>query len=192
MLEIIKCWTYVDSHSTRWRTLHPTTEQYVDAREGDWFVSLAFDAENLTVYVRHASWRDPWSWEGLPFDGTTPGALERALEMGNAHLAKASRGKAGKPLDSAQLPQSFERDYPILSAFLSEDQDADDKPRDRSKLTLFLDATGLKAALTDPTREASLYVTISAPGDAFRALERALQEDEPDWRAWAGGKKKKR
>jgi hypothetical protein len=119
-------------------------------------------------------------------------ATRRAIELGNHYLSKASKGKAGQAKGENPFPPSFVKDYPALTAFMTELKDHEDRPRQLSRLTLFVDAGTLKAVLSDPDQEASLYVTLDCPEEAFPALERALLADEPDWRAWGGGKSSNR
>lgn len=111
--------------------------------------------------------------------------------MGNKLLAKASgsvaRGKSVKGV----LPSAFMKAYPILSAFMTEVLDANDHPREVSKVTVFVDAGRIGASLSDPRNECSLFVTLPAPEALYEVLEAALGRDELDWRPWGGKHGKK-
>jgi len=150
-----------------------------------------FSPRNVYVECRQAGSRYSAAQVQLLVDDSCPLTMEELYAMGNKLLAKASKGTAGSRGKQTGLSAKFSKEYPYLAAFLSEDTDAEDKPRDRSKLTIFDDGGAVKATLSDPSQECSLYVTVREPGEAFAAVEKALQVDDPDWRQWPKSSKKK-
>lgn len=106
------------------------------------------------------------------------------VAMGNKLLARATNGRAGRRTSVNPLPSPFVKKYPIVAAFLAEEVDAEDQPRERSKVTVFIDNGDLRLALSDPSNRQSLYVTILDPSEVWEALEQALAADKLDWRPW--------
>lgn len=177
------------SHSRSSRVIG--TIAVIDKVIRGWLVTFHFCLEGVSVECRELGTAFTRSEcldvLGMPSDDL----LTQVLTMGNALLAKASGGTAVAPGSRAGLPQAFAAKYPIVSAFMTEDVDADDRPRERSKVTVFDDEGVLKAVLSDPSRECSLYVTLTDPTKAYDALERAMAKDEVEWRKWGGTKKAK-
>lgn len=105
------------------------------------------------------------------------------------------RAATAKPLaaqrDNEVSDEVFANKHPALFTFLTATTN-EGKPRELCKLQVFADAGAWKAALHDPNTEHSIFVTLATPGDVYKALEKALTAESPDWRAWSrGGKKKK-
>lgn len=122
-----------------------------------------------------------WGWDSRLRWG---GLLEEYDAMERSHLAKAKARKAASNADSELEDAELARRYPAVLAFLASNVDEEGKARERSKVTIFAEGGKLKASLVDVWGEQSLFVTIGKPEDAFKALEKALEVEEPDWRPW--------
>lgn len=74
--------------------------------------------------------------------------------------------------------------YPHLAVFMWANLDEDGEPRQRSALKIMVESGQWKACLIDAQTRKSLWVTLKAPEEAFKALDKALAANEPDWRFW--------
>lgn len=107
-------------------------------------------------------------------------------------LKKAATAKAAMgPRETEVAVDGFAEKFPALFSFMATNT-AEGKPRELCKLQLFADQGVWKAALHDPNTEHSLFCTVQTPQDVFKAVEKALTADSPDWRSWGRGKAKKR
>jgi hypothetical protein len=142
--------------------------------------------------------------EALPFDerywirqewwyaGRGRITWEDLKAMAESLLARGRGKRPAKGKTSEQLPKAFVKEYPVLSAYMTEGKDESGAERDVSKVTVFVDQDSVKATLSDPSNECSLYVTLDAPGAVWEALEARLASGEADWRSWQGGKSRKK
>jgi len=107
-------------------------------------------------------------------------------------LKKAAAAKAATgPKETEVTADGFAEKFPATFAFLAAST-ADGKPRELCKLQVFADSGVWKAALHDPNTEHSIFCTLGSPQDVFKAVEKALTAESPDWRSWGRGKAKKR
>lgn len=113
-------------------------------------------------------------------------SVEECEKMGKELLRSAQAAKAAKNGEYEIEDDKFRDAYPYCFEFVSSNTDADGKPRERSKVSVFVDGGRWKACLTDPTAKASLYVTLDGLGTLWDTLELALREPKPDWRGWKG------
>lgn len=81
--------------------------------------------------------------------------------------------------------------FPTLLSYLQDDKYEDGSPRERSKLSVFIEAGHVKMALNDPAERRSCYITSDSLQDALTTLEDGLKVDGVDWRPWNGSTKKK-
>jgi hypothetical protein len=105
-------------------------------------------------------------------------------------LKKAASKTAAKVAQAEVDDPEFAKKFPYLNAFMVSNVGADEKPRERSKVQVFCEGGNWKASLTDYDSKCSIFVTIEAPAEAFKALEKALAGDKPDWRRWKAQKGK--
>lgn len=107
-------------------------------------------------------------------------------------LAKAAAARnAATTTGKAVTDEKFAAKFPALTAFMT-CVEQNGVPRETSKLQLFVDDGAWKVAFHDPNTEHSLFLTLGGPEDAFKAVEKALTSERPDWRAWSKKTGKKR
>ena len=101
---------------------------------------------------------------------------------------------AGAEGESFPLPidPTFTKRFPTIWEFLTSDRYGPDQPRERSGLTLHVEAGCFKLYLSEKTKEAGIDATGSTLQLALEALEARLTSDAPGWRSTArkGGKKR--
>lgn len=105
-------------------------------------------------------------------------------------LKKAATKTAAKIAQAEVDDPDFAKKFPYLNAFLVSNVGTDEKPRERSKVQVFCEGGNWKASLTDYDSKASVFVTLEGPADVFKALEKAIASDKPDWRRWKAAKGK--
>lgn len=98
----------------------------------------------------------------------------------------AAANRANEVTDDA-----FATKHPALFAFMTAST-SEGQPRELCKVQVFADAGVWKAALHDPNTEHSLFVTLGTPGDVWKALEKALTAETPEWRGWSKQTKRKK
>jgi hypothetical protein len=106
------------------------------------------------------------------------------------HLRKAAGKALSAPGEMEVTDEKFAADFPALFCFLSANVDGEGELRERCKIQIFAEGGSWKCCLMDAGMEASIFVTLKVPGDAFKALEKALSVDKPDWRRWRLKRKK--
>lgn len=101
--------------------------------------------------------------------------------------------RKGKSQDTrlAMPDEDFARLYPTITDYLASIRWDDGSPRVASTLTVFLQDGGVKVAVNDKDGDRGLFVTAESLEEALALAERALQADNPPWRAYGGkwGKK---
>jgi len=107
--------------------------------------------------------------------------------LAKAAAARTSATSNGKIVTD----EKFAAKFPALTAFMT-CTEQNGTPREPSKLQLFTDDGTWKVAFHDPNTEHSLFLTLGGPEDAFKAVEKALTSERPDWRAWGKKTGKKR
>ena len=129
----------------------------------------------------------------LPLDPVGTTYKEEWLRVRNMDwLKKAAVAKAAVANKETEVADEvFAGKFPALFAFMAQLRD-ETGGRELCKLQLFADAGVWKAALHDPNTEHSLFLTLGSPPDVFKAVEKALTADCPDWRSWGKGKAKKK
>jgi hypothetical protein len=115
----------------------------------------------------------------------------REIERMNRDLLK--RGADVSHAEAVEMEvedNGFSTTFPVVAAFVLLNIDEQGELRERASVRIFAEGGQWKACLQDPNRRASLYVTVKSPGEAFKALEKALGESRPDWRRWKEEKAK--
>jgi len=88
--------------------------------------------------------------------------------------------------------QAWLKSCPLLCSYLADEFWDDGQSRQPSTLTIKQEDGRLNMALNDRDEGASLYVTADDVSRGLKALEKALESSNPDWRRWSGGGKKKK
>jgi hypothetical protein len=93
-----------------------------------------------------------------------------------------------------RLPEDekFAKGYPALWQYLTADQYGENKPRERSSLTLRVEMGAFKLWLSEPSRSAGIEATGETFTAVLKELEARLTSAAPGWRVTGGGKRKKR
>jgi hypothetical protein len=74
------------------------------------------------------------------------------------------------------------REFPAIHEWLTDNVDADGRPRRTASLTLFVDGGEFKCFINDRCSGASLCCTGTTIAGLFTALEAVLEEENPPWR----------
>lgn len=106
-------------------------------------------------------------------------------------LKKAALNKAAQVGEVEVDDAAFCSSYPALAAFLLLTFTEDKQFRELSSVKVFAEGGCWKACLVDHNAKANLFVTIDKPQDVFKALDKALRAEKPDWRKWFGKKSRK-
>lgn len=85
----------------------------------------------------------------------------------------------------------WQKSYPTLWEFLSQDTYDDKTPRRLPTITLFLGTDGLQACLNDRDQGLAAFVTSVSLDGLWQALEKGLREDSLDWRRSSSAPQKK-
>jgi len=104
-----------------------------------------------------------------------------------------------RELEAAADPASREfpdgtwaKALPRVCEYLSDPLYEDGKERELASVSISLQEGVIVAALNDKDTRASLYRSGSTVLEALKSLEKALEGDKADWRAWGGAKAKKK
>lgn len=118
----------------------------------------------------------------------------KGRKMASEYLKKAARKQSGAATENEVTDPKFQAEFPALYDFLTcnvqELEGGEVVLRERCKMMIFAESGSWKCCLMDYGASASLFLTLKAPGDACKALEKALTAERPDWRFWKNQKKK--
>jgi hypothetical protein len=135
---------------------------------------------------------DAYSRSGCHYTGRAVFTRKELYAMAKSLLATGRGKQQPKGKKPGLGDVGFVKQFPVLHAFLTEETDEDGKTRAVSKVTVFVEQGQVKASLSDPDNESSLYVSCDTFEAVWGALEARLASGEADWRAWAGGKAKRK
>lgn len=143
-----------------------------------------------------------WCWAFYPFPGSVPpGRVEEHLRVKPQRdarrikrllrgddvsvLRRFSDGGNG-PGSAGGVPQdpSAGKAYPGLCEFLGALVYQDGSAREPGSITITVDAGRFRLSLNDKDQSCSATVTADNIGEGIKCLEKKLQEDTLDWRAW--------
>lgn len=105
-------------------------------------------------------------------------------------LKKRASKQLSKAADFELVDEKFAAECPVLFGLVTANHDGEGELCQRCKIQVFAESGSWKACIMDPETEHSLFITLRTPSDVFKALEKALGVDRPDWRKWRQGKKK--